>query len=190
MKSFPDQSNPWRTHETRLSYENPWIKVTESDVTTPGGSPGIYGVVHFKNRAIGVIPVDAEGNTWLVGQYRYALSTYEWEIPEGGCPIEESPLEAATRELREETGIIADSYELLADNIALSNSVSNERATIFVARDLTFTESAPEDTEELAIQKLPLSKAIAMALDGTITDSVSVIGLLKLAVEERISPTR
>ncbi len=182
MKSSPDQSNPWKTHETRLAYENPWIRVTESDVTTPGGSPGIYGVVHFKNRAIGVIPVDADGNTWLVGQYRYALSTYEWEIPEGGCPEGEAPVATAERELREETGIVAASYELLADNIALSNSVSDERATIYVARDLTFTESSPEDTEELAVRKLPLREAIEMALDGTITDSVSVIGLLKMAV--------
>lgn len=182
MKSSPDQSNPWKTHETRLAYENPWIKVTESDITTPGGSAGIYGVVHFKNRAIGVIPVDADGNTWLVGQYRYALSSYEWEIPEGGCPDGESPSEAAKRELQEETGILAEHYELLADNIALSNSVSNERATIFVARGLTFSASAPEDTEDIAVRKLPLKEAIEMALDGTITDSVSVIGLLKMAV--------
>ncbi|MDF1738161.1 MAG: NUDIX hydrolase [Verrucomicrobiales bacterium] len=182
MKSSPEQTNPWKTHETRLAYENPWIKVTESDVTTPGGSPGIYGLVHFKNRAIGVIPVDAGGNTWLVGQYRYALDTYEWEIPEGGCPQGESHLEAAKRELQEETGIIASDYELLADNIALSNSVCDERATIYVARELTFTTATPEDTEELAVRKLPLTEAIGMALDGTITDSMSVIGLLKLAV--------
>ena len=184
MKSSPDQKNPWKTHQTRLTYENPWIKVSESDVTTPGGSLGIYGIVHFKNRAIGVIPVDDDGNTWLVGQYRYALSTYEWEIPEGGCPEGEIPLEAAKRELREETGIVAANYELLADNIALSNSVSDERATIFIARGLTFTTSSPEDTEDLAIRKLPLTDAIEMALNGAITDSVSVIGLLKMAVAQ------
>ena len=184
MKSSPDQTNPWKTHQTRLAYENPWIKVEESDVTTPGGSAGIYGVVHFKNRAIGVIPIDDDGNTWLVGQYRYALSSYEWEIPEGGCPEGEIPLEAAKRELREEAGIVAADYELLADNIALSNSVSDERATIFVARGLTFNASAPEDTEELTIRKLPLTEAIEMALNGAITDSVSVIGLIKMAVAQ------
>ncbi|MEC5125479.1 NUDIX hydrolase [Verrucomicrobiales bacterium BCK34] len=190
MKSSPDQTNPWKTHETRLAYENPWIKVTESDVTTPGGTPGIYGIVHFKNRAIGVIPVDSDGNTWLVGQFRYALNTYEWEIPEGGCPEGESYLDAAKRELQEETGIVASDYELLADNIALSNSVCNERATIYVARGLTFRRAAPEDTEELAVRKLPLTEAIAMALDGTITDSMSVIGLLKMAIEDRQVPAR
>ena len=99
-----DRSNPWITHSTRQVYENPWISVSENKVTNPGGGPGIYGVVHFKNRAIGVIPVDEEGNTWLVGQFRYTLGAFEWEIPEGGCPEEEAPADAAKRALREETG--------------------------------------------------------------------------------------
>lgn len=170
--------NPWVTHSTRTVYENPWIRVTESQVTNPSGNPGIYGVVHFRNRAIGVVPIDAEGHTWLVGQYRYTLGSYEWEIPEGGCPDGESPLEAAKRELREETGLIAGQYRVLLDNLALSNSVSDERATIYVATDLIQAEADPEETEALQVRRLPLEEAIAMVRRGEITDSISVIALL------------
>ena len=179
MKTPPDE-NPWTTHETREIYDNPWIRVTESGVTNPNGGQGIYGVVHFKNRAIGVVPIDDEGYTWLVGQYRYTLESYEWEIPEGGCPEGEEPTEAARRELLEETGLIAGKVELLLDNLALSNSVTNERCSIFVARDLTQADASPEDTEELKVRRIPLTEAIEMAKDGTITDAVSVIALLRL----------
>lgn len=175
--------NPWKTHETRTIYDNPWIQVNESKVTNPGGGEGIYGVVHFKNRAIGVVPIDEDGNTWLVGQYRYTLNTYEWEIPEGGCPEGEEPIEAAKRELREETGLVADEMAVILDNIALSNSVSDERATVFVARNLTQLEACPEETEDLKVWKLPLMEAIEMVKKGAITDSVSVMALLKIAVD-------
>ncbi len=175
--------NPWITHSTRLVYENPWIRVTESQVTNPSGGQGIYGVVHYRNRAIGVLPIDEEDQIWLVGQYRYTLGTYEWEIPEGGCPAGETPLEAAKRELREETGLVATDYKILLDDIALSNSVSNERATIFVATGLTQSAAEPEETEELRVRRLPLSEAIAMVRRGEITDSISVIALLAVAAE-------
>ncbi len=175
--------NPWTTHSTHTVYDNPWIRVTESEVTTPAGSPGIYGVVHFKNRAIGVVPVDEEGHTWLVGQYRYPLGTYEWEIPEGGCPEGEAPLEAARRELLEETGLVAGHYRVLLENLALSNSVSDERVTIYLATDLVQDTPCPEDTEVLRLRRLPLTEAIAMARSGQITDAVSVIALLALAAE-------
>ncbi len=181
--------NPWTTHSTRTVYENPWIVVTESAVTNPSGNPGIYGVVHFRNRAIGVLPLDDEGNTWLVGQYRYTLETYEWEIPEGGCPEGETPLEAAKRELREETGLVARHYRVLLDNLALSNSVTDERATIFLATGLRQEEATPEETELLRVRRLPLADAIRMVHSGEITDSISVMALLAVASIGQTTPS-
>lgn len=176
-------TNPWQTHSTREVYSNPWIRVREDQVINPSGNPGIYGVVEYKNRAVGVIPVDDEDYTWLVGQYRYTHELYEWEIPEGGCPEGESLTDCARRELLEETGIIAGDLELIFEGIQLSNSVSNEKAFIFVARKLSFTTAAPEETEKLEVKRVPLQEAITMALNGGIRDGMSVMGLLKLACQ-------
>jgi 8-oxo-dGTP pyrophosphatase MutT (NUDIX family) len=174
--------NPWQTLDIRLVYDNPWIQVTHRNVINPAGGRGIYGMVHFKNLAVGVIPIDAEGYTWLVGQYRYALDRYSWEIPEGGCPLGTPPLEAGRRELREETGLVAAHWEelLQAD---LSNSVTDEQGIIFIARQLSQGQAAPEDTEDLQVKRLPLREAIDMVLQGQITDALSVMGLLKLAAQ-------
>lgn len=174
--------NPWITLSTREGYANPWIRVREDQVINPSGGRGIYGVVEYKNRAVGVIPVDDEGNTWLVGQWRYCHERYEWEIPEGGCPPGEEPAECARRELKEEAGISAAVIEPLLTGIQLSNSTTNEVCDIFIARELSFGESSPEETEQLMVKKLPLSEAIEMALDGRIRDSVSVLALLKVKV--------
>jgi 8-oxo-dGTP pyrophosphatase MutT (NUDIX family) len=182
---LPQHPNPWKTVSTRETYSNPWIRVREDQVIHPGGRPGIYGVVEYKNRAIGVIPVDAGGFTWLVGQWRYCHGRYEWEIPEGGCPAGESPVEAAKRELLEETGIVAAQMEPLLTGIQLSNSTSNEVCDVFVASGLTFAEPDPEETEQLEVLRLPLAEAIEMAKDGRIRDSVSVLGLLALACRGR-----
>jgi 8-oxo-dGTP pyrophosphatase MutT (NUDIX family) len=178
LPSSPE--NPWKTHDSRSVYENPWIRVREDDVTTPTGSEGIYGVVEFKNRAVGVVPIDDNGDTWLVGQYRYALDSYEWEIPEGGCPPDEAPIDTAARELREETGLSAGNIELLLADLQLSNSVSDERAWLYVATDLAPGELDPDDTEQLAVRRLPLADAVAMAERGEIRDAMSVIALLLL----------
>jgi len=178
---LPQHPNPWETLSTRETYSNPWIRVREDQVLNPSGGPGIYGVVEYKNRAIGVIPVDDGGFTWLVGQWRYCHERYEWEIPEGGCPAGESPVEAARRELLEETGIVAASITPLLTGIQLSNSTTNEVCDVFVATGLSFAEAQPEETEQLEVLRLPLAEAIAMAKDGRIRDSVSVLALLAMA---------
>jgi 8-oxo-dGTP pyrophosphatase MutT (NUDIX family) len=174
-------TNPWTTLSTREVYDNKWIRVREDQVINPSGGRGIYGVVEFKNRAVGVVPIDDAGYTWLVGQYRYTHDRYEWEIPEGGCPEGEEPLECAKRELLEETGIVADSYELLAGDIQLSNSTTNEVAYLFVARGIHHDEASPEETEKLEVKRVPLTEAIRMAMEGEIRDGMSVIALMKLA---------
>jgi 8-oxo-dGTP pyrophosphatase MutT (NUDIX family) len=173
----PDESNPWTTRDSRPIYENPWIKVREDQVIRPDGQPGIYGVVHFRGRAIGVLPVDEQGRVWMVGQYRYTLGRYSWEIPEGGCPFDESPEDAARRELREETGLEAERLEFLAAS-HLSNSVSDELGLIYRATGLTEGESAPEGTERIAVRRMDWDEVWRMLMRGEITDSMSVIALL------------
>lgn len=177
--------NPWTTHAIHPKYDNPWIKVDEHQVTTPTGTPGIYGVVHFKNIAIGIIPVDEEGYTWLVGQYRYPLNAYSWEIIEGGGPEEIDPLESAKRELLEETGMTADHWELLIPKMHLSNSVSDEYAMIYLARGLTMGEAQPTETEQLQLKRVPLQEAIEMVHTGHITDAISMAGLMWCKVNLR-----
>lgn len=179
--SSPD--NPWMTHASRVAYENPWIRVVENQVTNPQGGKGIYGVVHFRNRGVGVVAIDEEGGIWLVGQYRYALGRYEWEIPEGGAPVGETLEDCARRELEEETGIRAASLEPLLADLELSNSVTDELAYVFLARGLSFHSPAPEATEKLAIRRVPLDDAFAMLDRGELRDSMTVAGLLKLRVE-------
>ncbi len=174
-------NNPWKTLSSNPIYENPWISLTEHQVINPGGGKGIYGEVHFKNLAIGIIPIDDHNNTWLVGQYRYPLKKYSWEIPEGGCPEGTDPLESAKRELLEETGIIANSWVEI-QRIHLSNSVSDELGIIYLAKELSFGESSPEESEELSVKKLPFEDAFQMVMNGEITDSLSVAAILKLKI--------
>lgn len=178
--SAVSKENPWKILSADTRYENPWIKVIHHDVTDVAGNPGIYGTVHFKNTAIGIIPLDKELNTWLVGQYRFPLRCYSWEIPEGGGESTATTLDSAKRELREETGITARRWEKILD-MHLSNSVSDEKAVIYLAQDLEFGEAEPEDCEELVIRKLPFTEALRMALAGEITDAMAVAGLLAAA---------
>jgi 8-oxo-dGTP pyrophosphatase MutT (NUDIX family) len=171
--------NPWQTLSAREVYDNLWINVTEYQVINPSGGQGIYGKVHFKNLGIGVLPLDDNMNTWLVGQYRYTLNKYSWEIPEGGCPIGTDPLDTAKRELAEETGLIATEWTELMP-FHLSNSVCDEFGYIFLAQGLSQGESEPEETEQLQVRKLPFEEAYQMVVSGQITDSLSVAAILRV----------
>ncbi len=172
---------PWKTLTTAVPYENPWIRIEHHEVINPAGNPGIYGLVKFKNHAIGIVPVDEEGYTYLVGQFRYALGTYEWEIPEGGCPVGTDTLLTAQRELKEETGLVAQEWTRLMD-FHLSNSVTDEYGVAYLARQLSQHDAEPEDTEELQLRRLPLREAIAMTLDGRIRDALSILALQRVAL--------
>jgi len=177
----------WQTLRSQVVYDNSWISVSHHEVITPAGTEGIYGVVHFKNVAVGVVPLDEAGNTWLVKQHRYPLGVDSWEIPEGGCPENsgETTEQTARRELEEETGIQAARLtELLV--LHLSNSVTDEKAIVYVAEDLRTGKMHLEDSEDIEVMKLPLREAIAMALDGRITDAISVAALLKIALIRNI----
>lgn len=170
--------NPWKITGQKLIYDNPWISLTQYDVITPAGTDSIYGKVHFKNKAVGILPLDEEGNTWLIGQYRFVLDQYSWEIPEGGCPEGTDMLASAKRELLEETGLQAEYWEPLL-SMHVSNSVSDEWAEVFIARGLTQHDPEPEDTEQLQIRKLPFEEVYSMVEKGEITDSISVAAILK-----------
>ncbi|MCC3152630.1 NUDIX hydrolase [Hymenobacter sp. BT770] len=178
VPDFDETHNPWQTLSTEVKYHNAWISVREDQVLNPGGGRGIYGVVSMRNKAIGIIPVDAEGNTWLVGQYRYPLNEYSWEIPMGGGLLEHDVLESAQRELKEETGLTAAQWTRIA-RLHTSNSVTDEEGFVYLAEGLTHGEVEPEETEDLRLWKLPLAEAVRMVMDDRITDGISVAGLLK-----------
>lgn len=181
------QIGPWQRLDQQPIYANAWISVTHENVITPAGTPGIYGVVHFKSRAIGIIPIDAEGYTWLVRQFRYTLNQHLWEIPMGGGALNEDPLPAAQRELREETGMSATQWQEIM-RLHISKSVTDEEGVVFVARGLSSGAQQLETTEaDLEVLRLPLSEAIQWVMEGKITDVVSCAALLKVwALSQRV----
>lgn len=173
------EDNPWKITSQKNIYDNPWINVTEFQVINPAGNPGIYGKVHYKNLAIGVLPLDDELNTYLVGQYRFPLNQYSWEMPEGGGPEGTDPLESAKRELLEETGLKASQWTEI-QRLHLSNSVSDELSILYLARGLEQFEAEPEETEQLIIKKVPFAAMYRMVCNGEITDAMTVAAVLKV----------
>ena len=173
-----ETKNPWTLLEKKLVYESPWISVSHHDVLNPAGNPGTYSVVHFKNLAIGVLPLDENFNTWIVGQYRYPHEEFTWEIPEGGGKLGIDTLNSAKRELEEECGIIARKFTFI-QKMQLSNSATDEVAYIYVAQDISFTKSSPDENEELHIKKVHFDELYEMVLSGKVTDSLTATAVLK-----------
>ena len=177
MKMNPAPS-PWINKSSEIKYENPWIRIVENQVINPAGNDGIYGVVHFKTKAIAIIPLDEEYNTWIVGPSRYPLDSYEWEIVEGGCHEGSTPLETAARELHEEVGLKAERYEMILE-MQLSNSTTDEVSYTFVAKGISYIGEQPEEDEQLAIRKLPFEEVFQMVMRGEIRDALAVASVLK-----------
>lgn len=172
--------NPWKRISGRRVYENPWIKVREDQVISPTGKLGIYGVVEARV-ATGVVALTSADEVYLVGQYRYPTDIYSWEIPEGGGDDGEAPLATAQRELREETGLIATRWEQLGGEVHVSNCFTNERAYLYLARELVEGSSQPDDTEVLQIKKIPFIECVRMVETGEIVDGLTVIAILRAA---------
>lgn len=173
------ENNPWTIIGEQKIYENKWIGVTEYAVINPSGGEGIYGKVHFKNVAVGIVALDDRGQIWLVGQFRFTLNQYSWEIPEGGAPVGTDSLESAKRELKEETGIAATDWKHLL-TMHLSNSVSDELAIVYLATGLKEGEAIPEDTEDLHTRQVSLEEAWQMVENGIITDAITVAAITKI----------
>jgi ADP-ribose pyrophosphatase len=175
------EENPWITNSSEKVYESPWIKVTKHDVLNPAGKPATYSTVHFKGLAIGVLVLDNQLNTWLVGQWRYPVKEYSWEIPEGGGALDVEPVESAKRELKEETGIVAKHYKEIM-RMHLSNSATDELAIVYIATGLSFEDSEPEESEILQIKKIPFNEAYNWVMEGKITDAITVAAILKTKI--------
>lgn len=173
--------NPWKSLSQTQLYNNNWISLTEHQVINPNGGNGIYGVVHFKNLAIGVVALEEDGQIWLVGQYRFPINQYSWEIPEGGGKLDEDPLKSAKRELLEETGFTAKKWKEI-QRMHLSNSVSDEYCILYLATELIPGIAEPEETEKLEVKKVKFSEAYEMVSRGEITDSMSVAAILKIKI--------
>jgi 8-oxo-dGTP pyrophosphatase MutT (NUDIX family) len=184
---------PWTRRSRAVVYDNPWITIWHDEVARPDGSPGIYGVVHFANLAVGAVVLDDEDRVLLVGQHRYTLDAYSWELPEGGVPDGEPAVDGARREVREETGVEADGWREIV-RFHLSNSISDEAGVLFAARARIHGTPSPEPSEELQIRWVPFDEALAMTTDGRITDAMTIMGLQRVALDgvalDRVAPIR
>lgn len=178
----PDGGNPWKVRASRDVYANAWISVCEDDVVRPDGSDGIYGVVSFNSLALGAVPLFDDGDTVLVGQFRYPTQQWSWEIPEGGGALDVDPVEEMARELREEAGLVGRTWTPLG-RVDPSNSVTDQRGLLWLVENLGEAPSDPDPTEALTLWRLPFRDAHAMALDGRLTDALTVVGLCRAAAE-------
>ena len=168
----------WAVRTARTAFENPWLILRHYETTAPTGNPAAYGVVSFKNFALAILPLHDNGEVTLIGQHRFPLADYSWELPEGGGPIGHDPLDSAKRELREEAGLVAADWRQVL-SFQLSNSVTDERGFGFIATGLSAAETEPDDTEALQIARVPFRQALDLAVGGEMPDAMTVAMLLR-----------
>ena len=172
------ERNPWKKLGSRVVYETPWMTIHEDRVVQPDGREGTYSYMETRV-ATGVVALTPDREVYLVGQYRYPMDAYAWEIIEGGGEAGEDPLETAMRELREEAGLIARDWRPLGGELHLNNLLTTERGYLFLAQDLTDVEVEPDANEKLQLRKIPLAEAIQLVDDGGIQDALSIVALLR-----------
>jgi 8-oxo-dGTP pyrophosphatase MutT (NUDIX family) len=172
----------WKRLKSAVVYDNPWITVFDEKVLNPNGGESQYGRIHFKSKAIAIVPLDEDGNTWLVGQNRYTTDEYSWEVPMGGSDAGEDPIDTAKRELKDETGLTAGKLEQIM-RLHPSNSITDEEGFVFVATNLEQGETDFDDDENLQVRKLSLVDAIEMVKRNEITDAISVAALLRVVTK-------
>lgn len=172
--------NPWKTKSSRIAYENAWIRVREDEVIRPDGGNGIYGVVEIRP-SVGIVAINGEGEIALVGQWRYSVNRYSWEIPRGGShPGETDMLAVAKRELAEEAGIIAEHWQAIG-SVDVCNGVANDVQSFYLATELRATKVQLDPEEEIVLDWRPFEEAVKMVMDGRITEVCSVAAILKAA---------
>jgi len=172
--------NPWRTKSSRVVYENAWIRVREDQVIRPDGGPGLYGVIEIRP-SVGVVALNDQDQIVLVGQWRYSVNRYSWEIPRGGShPGEQNMLDVAKRELAEEAGVVADEWRVLGP-VDVCNGVADDVQTLFLATGLSSTEMSLDPEEDITVEWKPFEEAVRMAMDGRITEVCSVAAILRVA---------
>jgi 8-oxo-dGTP pyrophosphatase MutT (NUDIX family) len=175
-----DAPRKWTIKSARTVYNNRWIRVREYETVAPTGADAHYGLVHMHNLALGVLPIDAQGQTLLIGQERFPTGRYSWELPEGGGSPDSSPLEGAQRELSEEAGLKAEHWLPLFADVDFSNSVTDEKACAFIAWGLSPDQThARDSSEELSVRRVSFAEALEMAVSGEITDAFTLVMLFK-----------
>jgi 8-oxo-dGTP pyrophosphatase MutT (NUDIX family) len=172
--------NPWKTLSSRVAYENTWIRVREDKVIRPDGGPGLYGVIEVRPSA-GVVALNERDEIVLVGQWRYTVNRYSWEIPRGGShPGEDDLLEVGKRELAEEAGVLARDWRKIG-TVDNANGVNSDSQTFYLATGLSETETNHDPEEEITVKWRPFAEALEMAMDGRITEVDSVAAILLTA---------